>query len=117
MTTSELAREVFALVEAKVLSRPSPLEFEMAYQNRLAMERIRFAIREMEKHVPGQSRLCEATLQLADALDRLQSADRHFQQVLRARSQTATHDSNNGHNGTHSSNGADAQLSPQTPAS
>ena len=38
MTSSEFAREVFSIVEAKIPDRPSPTEFEMAYQSRIAME-------------------------------------------------------------------------------
>ncbi len=84
MNSSELAREVFALVEARIRSRPSPIQFEMAYQARIAMEQIRFAIKQIEKQLPGSHLVCEASLQLADALDRLQSADRHFQEQLRS---------------------------------
>jgi hypothetical protein len=80
MTSSEFAREVFSIVEAKIPDRPSPTEFEMAYQSRIAMEQIRFAIRQVEKHMPNQDLACETTLQLADALDRLESADRHFRE-------------------------------------
>ncbi len=96
MTTSEFAREVLALVGPRETYEPVEIKFELAYQSRLAVERIRFAIREIEKHVPGQSRLCEATFQLADALDRLESADRHFQESLRNRSRTPVHDRQNG---------------------
>lgn len=46
---AELAREVFAIVEAKVRSRPSPMEFEMACQIRVAADRIRFAIKATEQ--------------------------------------------------------------------
>jgi hypothetical protein len=76
---TELARQVFEIVEAKVRSRPSPMEFEMAYQMRVAIDRIRFAINQAEQpHLkPEQTR--EITLQLADALDRLESAERDFQ--------------------------------------
>ena len=85
MTSSQLAREVFALVEAKVLSRPSPVEFEMAYQARIAIEKIRFAIKEFE-HLEGASdSMREASFQLLDAIDRLQSAEQRFQRRWRGR--------------------------------
>jgi hypothetical protein len=42
---SELVQEVFSLIESKALRHPSPIEFEMAYQARVALERIRFAIK------------------------------------------------------------------------
>lgn len=96
MTASEFAREVLALVGPGKTYEPVEIKFELAYQSRLAVERIRFAIREIEKHVPGQSHLCEASLQLADALDRLESADRHFQDTLRNRSRAAVHDNQKG---------------------
>ncbi len=85
MTTSELAKEVFSIVEAKVLSRPSPAEFEMAYQIRVAIEKIRFAVKATEQFGRPQE-LQEAGLQLVEALDRLQSADRAFQRRLRTNS-------------------------------
>jgi hypothetical protein len=79
VTSSELAKEVFSIVEAKIHDRPSPTEFEMAYQTRIAIERIRFAIKVTGRvcvdSVEGQ----EAGLQLLDALDRLEWIDRRFQ--------------------------------------
>jgi hypothetical protein len=78
----ELAREVFSLIESEALRRPSPIEFEMAYQGRVAAERIRFAIKAMEARSTAVS-LEEASLQLLDALDRLESVDRRFQHRFR----------------------------------
>jgi len=115
MGNSELAKKVFALVEAKIPYCPSTIELEMAYQSRLAMERIRFAIGEIERHVPGQSLLCETSFQLADALDRLESADRHFQEVLRIGSQVTTHDNDDGQNGKHSDIGVGLPFASQSP--
>lgn len=75
---SEAMRNVVAMIEANAQRRPSVAEFEMAYQVRVAMDRIRFAIRITEM---GQisEQIAEALSQLADALDRLDSADRRFQ--------------------------------------
>lgn len=56
------------------------LSFELAYQARVAMDRIRFAIRQGEGVFPNHPVLAEARMQLLDALDRLESADRHFQE-------------------------------------
>jgi hypothetical protein len=84
VTSSDLAKEVFALVEAKVLRRASPVEFEMAYQARTACDRIRFAIRSTEQFSSHSAQVREANLQLLDALDRLESADRQFQSRFRA---------------------------------
>lgn len=77
---SRLAQEVFSVIESEVLRRPSPVEYEMAYQVRVAMDRLRFAIKQIEQFSlncgPGQ----ETGFQLLDALDRLEAADRRFQQ-------------------------------------
>ena len=54
-------------------------EFELAYAARLAIERIRFAIHQIDDVGLANERLREATFQLMDAVDRLQSADRRFQ--------------------------------------
>jgi len=96
---ADLAREVFEIVEAKVRSRPSPMEFEMAYQIRVAIDRIRFAIKQAEQpHLkPEQTR--EMIFQLADALDRLESAEREFQARFHASSQTDPKSRNYHNNG------------------
>ena len=41
----ELARELNALFDAAAQTRPSSAEFQVAYQSRVVMDRIRFAIR------------------------------------------------------------------------
>ena len=76
---SELVEEIFQLVEARSQSRPTPMEFEMAYQARVAMDRIRFAIKHAEQFGPQTEPMREAGLQLLDALQRLETADRRFQ--------------------------------------
>ncbi len=76
---SELARQVLSIIESEVRGRHSPMEFEMAYQARVAAERIRFVIKTIEQSPKVGSGLEEASLQLLDALDRLDSADRNFQ--------------------------------------
>jgi hypothetical protein len=83
VTTSELAKEVFSIVESRVLSRPSPAEFEMAYQIRVAIDCIRFAIKATEEFTQQPQRLKEAGMQLVDALDRLESAEQIFQRRFR----------------------------------
>jgi hypothetical protein len=42
---SEIVKEFVAMIEADAQNRPSPAECEMAYQARVAMDRIRFAIK------------------------------------------------------------------------
>ncbi len=92
MNSSELAREVFALVEARIRSRPSPIQFEMAYQARIAIERIRFAIKATERAPSRTAENEEIGMQLLDALDRLESIDRKFQE----RSRGGASDNGNG---------------------
>ncbi|MGA2116689.1 MAG: hypothetical protein ABSH56_18270 [Bryobacteraceae bacterium] len=82
--------QIVETIEADVQSRPSAMEFEMAYQARVAIDRIRFAI----KHAEQFGRPCEAMrevgLELLDALERLEALDRRFQ----ARSRTAAPNGN-----------------------
>jgi hypothetical protein len=71
--------QILETTEAEVRSRPSSIDFEMAYQARVAIERIRFAIKHIEHFASPCPHLREANLQLLDALDRLETADRRFQ--------------------------------------
>jgi hypothetical protein len=77
-------------IEADVHSRPSAIEFEMAYQARVAMDRIKFAIKHTEQFAPRTDTIREAGLQLLDALERLESVDRRFQQRSRSRHGSAS---------------------------
>ena len=81
---SQIMQEVLQLIEAEAQSRPAPAEFEMAYQARVAIDRIRFAIKHTEQFGPSTDEMREVGLQLLDALERLESADRGFQKRLRA---------------------------------
>ena len=76
---SELAEEIFALIEARSEARPTPMEFEMAYQARVAMDRIRLAIKYAEQFAPRTDQMREVGFQLLDALQRLETVDRRFQ--------------------------------------
>lgn len=80
-----LLERVIAAVEPHVLSQCSALEFEMAYQARVAADRVRFAIKQVEQLNSTSAMAHEANLQLLDALDRLESADRNFQLRWRRR--------------------------------
>jgi hypothetical protein len=53
---SEIMRQIVETIEADVQSRPSAIEFEMAYQARIAIDRIKFAI----KHTDQFGKPCEA---------------------------------------------------------
>jgi hypothetical protein len=81
--SSEAMHQILEQIEAEVESRPSPIEFEMAYQARVAIDRIRFAIRHTEQFAPHTDAMREAGLQLLDALERLETVDRRFQQRSR----------------------------------
>jgi hypothetical protein len=77
--SSEIMHQIVATIEAEAKSRPSAIEFEMAYQIRIAVERIRFAIKHMEQFAKPRDQVRDADLQLLDALDRLEAVDRRFQ--------------------------------------
>jgi hypothetical protein len=76
---SELAEELFEVIEARSPARPTPMEFEMAYQARVAMDRIIFAIRHTEQFGSQAEPMREVGRQLLDALQRLEIVDRRFQ--------------------------------------
>ena len=80
---SEMMQEILEMIEAEAHSRPTLFEYELAYQARVAIDRIRFAIQHTEKFAPHTDHMREAGLQLLDALDRLQSAERRFQRRFR----------------------------------
>ena len=75
----QLLDEVLSPMESAVKSQPSSVEFEMAYQVRVAIDRIRFAIKATDQFAQHPEQLREAGVQLLDALDRLEAADRDFQ--------------------------------------
>jgi hypothetical protein len=83
--SSEAMHQFLEQIEADVQSHPSPIEFEMAYQARVAIDRIKFAIKHTEQFAPRTDTIQEAGLQLLDALERLESLDRRFQQRSRSR--------------------------------
>jgi len=72
-------------------------EFELAYQVRVAIDCIRFAVKATEQSVEEPNEVREASLrqeanfQLIDALDRLQSAEINFQRKFRTSSSTESH--------------------------
>lgn len=74
-----MMHQIIETLEAEVRSRPSAIEFEMAYQARVAIDRIKFAIRHVEQFPKPCIHMPDAGLQLLDALERLESLDRRFQ--------------------------------------
>ena len=81
---SEMMHQIVELIECDAHARPSPIEFEMAYQARVAMDRIRFAIKQTEQFGPHADQMREAGIQLLEALQRLEKVDRRFQVRSRA---------------------------------
>ena len=81
--TSDAMHEFLEIVEAEVQSRPTATEFEMAYQARVAMDRIRFAIKHTEQFGPRTDQMREDCVQLLEALQRLETVDRRFQERSR----------------------------------
>lgn len=71
------------LKKSLVRTRQGASTFEFAYQARIAVERIRFAIRQTDQLAANQPVLQEVGMQLLDALDRLEIAERHFQESFR----------------------------------
>ena len=80
---SEVMNQIKQIIDAKAQAQPTPMEFELAYQARIAMDRIRFAIKHTEQFAPHTDPMQEASLQLLDALQRLETAERRFQERSR----------------------------------
>jgi hypothetical protein len=76
VTSAELAREVFSIVERKLSSERRSMEFEMAYEMRVVADKIRFAVRAPDSIGPLSA--SEVSLQLLEALDLLEGLDRRF---------------------------------------
>jgi hypothetical protein len=87
--SSEMMQQVLRMIEAEAELRPAVVDYELAYQARVAIDRIRFAIRQTEEFAPRTDQMREVGLQLLDALDRLQSADRRFQERFQVRTANA----------------------------
>ena len=81
--SSEIMHQILQTIEAEVQSRLAASEFEMAYQARVAIDRIRFVIKHIEQFGPRTDQMREAGLQLLDALQRLETLDRRFQKRSR----------------------------------
>jgi hypothetical protein len=77
--SSETMHRIVGIIEAEVRERPSAIEFEMAYQARVVIDRIKFAMKHTEQFSKPCIHMREAGLPLLDALERLESLDRRFQ--------------------------------------
>ena len=80
---AEIARQVNTMPDSAGNSGPSSVEFELACQARVVMDRIRFAIRVTDQSSPNSAQLRQAGIQLLDALDRLDQIDQRFQKRLK----------------------------------
>ena len=88
--SSEVMGKILQTIESEVRSRPSAMEYEMAYQARIAIDRIRFAIKQTEQFARHSDQAREASFQLVDALDRLETADWWLQRdIVRTPGQAA----------------------------
>jgi len=87
--SSEMMHKVLRMIDSEAQLRPGVVDYELAYQARVAIDRIRFAIRQTEEYAPRTDQMREVGLQLLDALDRLQSAERRFQERFRVRTANA----------------------------
>jgi hypothetical protein len=56
-------QEILQLIEAEAHAQPVPIDFEMAYQARVAIDRIRFAIKQTERFAPHTDPMREVGLQ------------------------------------------------------
>jgi hypothetical protein len=72
-------QQIVETIEDNRVSGPSAMEFEMAYQARVAIDRIRFAIKHIEQFGRPCDAMREVGLELLDALERLEALDRRFQ--------------------------------------
>ena len=109
--SSEIMHQILETIEEEVNSRPSAIEFEMAYQARVAIDRIKFAIKHTEQFCPKSDPVREAGLQLLDALQRLETVDRRFQERSRIPSQRAAPSQVRSSTGSRNGNLKVAQLS------
>jgi len=82
--SSEMIHQIVEMIESEAHSPPSPIEFEMAYQARVAIDRIKFAIKHAKQFSKPCGEMREASLQLLEALNRLERVDRRFQLRSRA---------------------------------
>ena len=87
--SSDIMNEIIEMMESAAHSRPSPMEYEMAYHARVAMDRIRFAIKHANQFSQPSEQMREASLQLLEALERLEYLDRRFQ--IRSRIKASLH--------------------------
>ena len=82
---SDMMHRFVQLIEDTANVRPSGGEYELAYHARVAIERIRFAIKHVEQFGKPCDQMRDANLQLLDALEGLETAELRFQVRSRRR--------------------------------
>jgi hypothetical protein len=82
MTSADLTQRA-SDVEGKTACDQTSFEFEMAYQMRVACDKIRFAISVLDTIFPGK--VTDISAHLLEALDRLQRTDQRFQNAWKQR--------------------------------
>ena len=82
----ETTQQILELLQSHRDAGSSPTEFAMAYQILVAAQEIRFAITCIEACGVDPKLTRDANLQLLDALDRLEAAERQFRSRWRHRS-------------------------------
>jgi len=90
---AKIEQAILSLVEARANAQPTAMEFEFGYQVRVACDRIRFAIKQVESRGP-KTDLQQACLELLDALERLESTEKQFR--VRSRRITSLNFQGNG---------------------
>ena len=60
--SSEVMNQIRQTIDDEVNSKPSAFEFEMAYQARTAIDRIKFAIKHTEQFGPHTDQMWEASI-------------------------------------------------------
>jgi hypothetical protein len=70
---AETTQQGVKIIESEVRSRASASEFEVAYQVRVAIDRIKFASRDVVDFSTPCAEMRDAALQFLDALDRVWS--------------------------------------------
>src|SRR5215470_3393626 len=76
---SDRMRQFLLEIQSELATGPSSIDLEMAYQARVAVDRIKFAIKYAEQFAPRTDQMREVGFQLLDALQRLETVDRRFQ--------------------------------------
>ena len=74
----DVMHRVSELIDDAAHLRPSAGEYELAYHARVAIDRIKFAIRHVEQFGKPCDQMRDANLELLDALEGLETAERRF---------------------------------------